>query len=170
MVCVVLLKDVESGRMLTGASHVLVVEDDEVTRAKLGGYLEAAGHHVSEACDGSEMREVLSAEHIDLVLLDINLPGEDGLDLLRDIRRHSDVGIILVTGRTDDVDRIVGLEVGADDYVTKPFNPRELLARVKTLLRRTTGTSRVDSAHKTFAGWSRFQDLFMSTGPNPMTH
>ena len=140
--------------MPTRISHVLVVEDDEVTRAKLAGYMEAAGHKVSEACDGGEMRDVLSAEQIDLVLLDINLPGEDGLDLTRDIRRHSDVGIILVTGRTDDVDRIVGLEIGADDYVTKPFNPRELLARVKTLLRRTSASARAGTECKTFAGWS----------------
>jgi two-component system torCAD operon response regulator TorR len=154
MGCADLLNTVKTLPMPTHASHVLVVEDDEVTRAKLAGYLEAAGHRVSEAADGADMREAFAAEQIDLVLLDINLPGEDGLDLTRDIRRRSDVGIILVTGRTDDVDRIVGLEIGADDYVTKPFNPRELLARVKTLLRRTMGTARVDAVHKTFAGWT----------------
>jgi two-component system torCAD operon response regulator TorR len=135
-------------------AHVLVVEDDEVTRAKLAGYVETAGHQVSEAVDGEQMRLVLERESIDLILLDVNLPGEDGLDLTRDIRRDSDVGIILVTGRTDDVDRIVGLEIGADDYITKPFNPRELLARVKTLLRRTAGAGKVVAHRKTFSGWS----------------
>ena len=140
-----------------GAStHVLIVEDDDVARTKLAGYLETAGHRVSEAIDGRELRRVMAGEPVDLVLLDINLPGEDGLDLTRFIRANYDVGVILVTGRTDDVDRIVGLEIGADDYVTKPFNPRELLARVKTLLRRTTARAPSVSetrAFRTFSGW-----------------
>ena len=142
-------------RKSTSAStHVLIVEDDDVARAKLAGYLETAGHRVSEAIDGGELRRVMASDPADLVLLDINLPGEDGLDLTRFIRASYDVGVILVTGRTDDVDRIVGLEIGADDYVTKPFNPRELLARVKTLLRRTT--ARAPSETRTcwsFSGW-----------------
>ena len=135
------------------STHVLIVEDDEVARTKLAGYLETAGHRVSEAIDGQTLRQVMLSDPVDLVLLDINLPGEDGLDLTRFIRANSDVGIILVTGRTDDVDRIVGLEIGADDYITKPFNPRELLARVKTLLRRTTARAPSLSEVKTFAGW-----------------
>lgn len=134
--------------------HVLIVEDDEVTRAKLAGYLEAAGHRVSEAGDGAAMRVVVKQDPVDLILLDINLPGEDGLDLTREIRSRSDTGIILVTGRTDDVDRIVGLEIGADDYVTKPFNPRELLARVKSLLRRSAVRVAIDGRIKRFAGWA----------------
>ena len=133
--------------------HVLVVEDDRVSRARLAGYLEAAGYRVSEAGDGKEMREVLAGHPVDLLLLDINLPGEDGLDLTRQIRSQSDIGVILVTGRTDDVDRIVGLEVGADDYVTKPFNSRELLVRVKNLLRRTAGTQRSEAQTAAFSGW-----------------
>ena len=135
------------------STHVLIVEDDEVARTKLAGYLETAGHRVSEAIDGQTLRQVMLSDPVDLVLLDINLPGEDGLDLTRFIRASSDVGIILVTGRTDDVDRIVGLEIGADDYITKPFNPRELLARVKTLLRRTTVRAPSVSEVKTFSGW-----------------
>ena len=135
------------------ATHVLIVEDDDVARTKLAGYLETAGHRVSEAVDGRELRRLLVHDPVDLVLLDINLPGEDGLDLTRFIRSRYDVGIILVTGRTDDVDRIVGLEIGADDYVTKPFNPRELLARVKTLLRRIRGNAPPASEIKTFSGW-----------------
>ena len=131
-------------RNLAGDStHVLIVEDDEVARTKLAGYLETVrgtGVKRGKSTAGG-LRQVMLSDPVDLVLLDINLPGEDGLDLTRFIRAQSDVGIILVTGRTDDVDRILGLEIGADDYVTKPFNPRELLARVKTLLRRTDGPS-----------------------------
>ena len=135
------------------STHVLIVEDDDVARTKLAGYLETAGHRVSEAIDGRGLRQVMASDPVDLVLLDINLPGEDGLDLTRFIRASYDVGIILVTGRTDDIDRILGLEIGADDYITKPFNPRELLARVKTLLRRTTARAPSVAETKTFSGW-----------------
>ena len=114
--------------------HVLVVEDEIVTRTKLVGYFENEGYKVSQAESGAQMREVMASERIDLVMLDINLPGEDGLMLTRELRSRSEVGIILVTGRTDSIDRIVGLEMGADDYVTKPFELRELLVRVKNLL------------------------------------
>lgn len=114
--------------------HVLVVEDEIVTRTKLVGYFENEGYKVSQAESGDQMREIMASEKIDLVMLDINLPGEDGLLLTRELRSRSEVGIILVTGRTDSIDRIVGLEMGADDYVTKPFELRELLVRVKNLL------------------------------------
>ncbi|MFC5078070.1 TorCAD operon transcriptional regulatory protein TorR [Vibrio thalassae] len=114
--------------------HVLVVEDDVVTRSKLAGYFESEGYVVSEAESGEQMRQILQESSIDLVMLDINLPKEDGLMLTRELRSQSDIGIILVTGRTDSIDRIVGLEMGADDYVTKPFELRELLVRVKNLL------------------------------------
>ncbi|MEJ2763702.1 two-component system response regulator TorR [Photobacterium sp. MCCC 1A19761] len=114
--------------------HILVVEDEVVTRAKLVGYFENEGYQVSEADSGDQMREIMANERIDLVMLDINLPGEDGLLLTRELRSRSEVGIILVTGRVDSIDRIVGLEMGADDYVTKPFELRELLVRVKNLL------------------------------------
>ncbi|KLV08717.1 MULTISPECIES: two-component system response regulator TorR [Photobacterium] len=114
--------------------HVLVVEDEIVTRTKLVGYFENEGYKVSQAESGMQMREIMAQEKIDLVMLDINLPGEDGLMLTRELRSRSEVGIILVTGRTDSIDRIVGLEMGADDYVTKPFELRELLVRVKNLL------------------------------------
>lgn len=136
--------------------HIVVVEDEPVTRAKLAGYFEREGYQVSEACDGDDLHAALSDNEADLVLLDINLPGEDGLFLTRWLRgQNADIGIILVTGRTDEVDRIVGLEMGADDYVTKPFNYRELLARSKNLLRRATSARR----HKTdgalrFSGWT----------------
>jgi len=134
--------------------HVLVVEDDAVTRAKLAGYVEAAGHRVSEAVDGNEMRRIMASDPADLLLLDINLPGEDGLDLTRELRAKTDIGIILVTGRTDEIDRIVGLEMGADDYVTKPFNARELVARVKNLLRRTRSSRSDDRVVHRIGPWS----------------
>ena len=114
--------------------HVLVVEDDGVTRSKLAGYFQNEGYKVSEAESGAEMRAVLQGGDVDLIMLDINLPGEDGLMLTRELRSLSDIGFILVTGRTDSIDKIVGLEMGADDYVTKPFELRELLVRVKNLL------------------------------------
>lgn len=114
--------------------HILVVEDDAVTREKLTGYFEREGYRVTAVENGQEMRAVLAEQEVVLVMLDINLPGEDGLLLTRELRARSTVGIILVTGRSDAVDRIVGLEMGADDYVTKPFELRELLVRVKNLL------------------------------------
>lgn len=117
--------------------HILVVEDDPVTRVTLSSYFEAAGYRVSEAEDGEAMWKCLADAPIDLILLDINLPGDDGFSLLREIRRTSEIAIIMVTGKTDTVDRILGLELGAHDYVTKPFNARELLARAKNLIRLT---------------------------------
>jgi len=137
----------------SGAEHILVVEDEPVTRAKLAGYFEAEGYRVSEAADGEEMWRRLSRDWVDLVLLDINLPGEDGLYLTRRLRARFDIGIILVTGRTDEIDRIVGLEIGADDYVTKPFNQRELLARVKNLLRRVAAARTADTPTMRFNDW-----------------
>jgi two-component system torCAD operon response regulator TorR len=134
-------------------AHILVVEDDPVTRAKLVGYFESEGYRVSEAEDGQSMWPLLSGQSVDLVLLDINLPGEDGLFLTRQLRAQFNFGIILVTGRTDDVDRIVGLEIGADDYVTKPFNQRELLARVKNILRRTAAAEPSGEGPKRFGEW-----------------
>ena len=137
-------------------AHILIVEDDPVTRAKLAAYFKAEGYRVSEAEDGEQMRDVLGADPADLLMIDIQLPGEDGLRLTRELRAQSDVGIILVTGRSDTVDRIVGLEIGADDYVTKPFEQRELLARVKNLLRRvrTGGGSAAASKKRQFLGWT----------------
>ena len=139
---------------MTDPYHIVVVEDDAVTRTKLAGYAEAAGHRVSEAEDGDGMWRILERDAADLILLDINLPREDGLDLTRKLRAQSRVGIILVTVRTDEVDRIVGLEIGADDYITKPFNPRELLARVKSVLRRAGDGPREPSPGRRFAGWT----------------
>ncbi len=147
-------------------AHILVVEDDPVTRAKLAGYFESEGYRVSEAADGEAMWPLLADGGVDLVLLDINLPGEDGLFLTRQLRSRYDFGIILVTGRTDDVDRIVGLEVGADDYVTKPFNQRELLARVKNLLRRTAAAARAEEGPRRFGPWRFDLERRRLSGPD----
>jgi len=137
-------------------AHIVIVEDDPVTRAKLAAYFTAEGYRVSEAEDGADLREILASRPADLLMIDINLPGEDGLKLTREQRERSEVGIILVTGRTDTVDRIVGLEIGADDYVTKPFDQRELLARVKNLLRRVRRSRSEHEAAQVrrFLGWT----------------
>lgn len=123
--------------MAPKAAHIVIMEDEPVTRVALAGYLETFGYRVTE-CDSAEKAEkILAQGAVDLLIADINLQGKDGLEITREQRARSEIGIILLSGRTDDVDRIVGLELGADDYVCKPFNRRELLARVKNLLRRT---------------------------------
>ncbi|WP_019620169.1 response regulator [Amphritea japonica] len=122
----------------TEQSHILIVEDDFASRSLLVSYFENEGYRVSETDHGESLVQRVIDENINLVLLDINLPGKDGLTLTRELRTHSKVGIILVTSKGDEIDRIVGLELGADDYVTKPFNPRELLVRAKNLLWRVT--------------------------------
>lgn len=114
--------------------HVLVVEDDSAIAAPLAGVLERAGFSTTIAATG---REALAAETGDVVLLDLGLPDMDGLDVCRRLRERSDVPIIVVTARGDEVDRVVGLEIGADDYVVKPFGKRELIARIRAVLRRT---------------------------------
>ena len=116
--------------------RVLVVDDEPRIRAILRQYLEADGFAVSEADDGTAALRLATAENPDVVLLDVMLPGTDGLDVLRQLRKTSDGYVILVTARTEELDKLIGLAVGADDYVTKPFSPREVVARVKTVLRR----------------------------------
>lgn len=118
------------------AGCVLVVDDDRSIRDMLAEYLASHGYSVAQAGDGEEMRAEIERAAPDVVLLDLRLPREDGLTLARYLRERYDVGIIMVTGAGEVVDRIVGLEVGADDYVTKPFDPRELLARIKSVMRR----------------------------------
>ena len=118
--------------------HILVVDDDVRIRQMLTRYFEQEGYRVSAAADGAAMRARLKARPADVILLDVVMPGEDGLTLAREIRAMSDVGIIMLTGRDEVLDRVIGLEVGADDYVAKPFHLREVLARVKSLLRRRT--------------------------------
>ncbi|PZO12201.1 MAG: DNA-binding response regulator [Burkholderiales bacterium] len=118
------------------AAHILVVDDDPDVRELVVEYLEKNDLRVSAASSGREMFELFDQESIDLVLLDLKLPGEDGMQLARSLRERATVPIVLLTGRSEEADRVMGLELGADDYVTKPFSPRELLARVRAVLRR----------------------------------
>ena len=118
-------------------TRVLIVDDDASVRAMLREYLGGHGFAMCEAASGAQMRECLEREPPHVVLLDIRLPGEDGLSLAKYLREHHDVAIIMVTASGDVIDRVVGLEIGADDYIAKPFDPRELLARIKSVLRRT---------------------------------
>src|SRR3954447_18978028 len=116
---------------------VLVVDDEPIVRDVVVRYLEQEGYRTLQAADGDEARELIKRETPNLVVLDLMLPGTDGLALCRWIRARSELPVIMLTARGDEADRIIGLELGADDYVTKPFSPRELVARVKTVLRRS---------------------------------
>ena len=121
---------------MTDPLHVLVVDDELRIRTMLRRYFVEEGFKVSDAGDGADMRAVLEREAIDLVLLDLMMPGEDGLSLTRYIRQRSEIPIIMLTGKGDLIDRVAGLETGADDYITKPFELREILARIRTVMRR----------------------------------
>jgi DNA-binding response OmpR family regulator len=128
---------------MNDAAHIVVVDDDEGVRSMVAEYLVRNGFSVSEAEGGERLRAIMAERPIDLALLDISMPGDDGLTLAREIRGLGRAGIIMLTANSDDLDKIVGLEVGADDYVTKPFNPRELLARIRAVLRRLQGSGAV---------------------------
>ncbi|MDP5291660.1 two-component system response regulator ArcA [Oceanimonas sp. CHS3-5] len=117
--------------------HILIVEDELVTRNTLKGIFEAEGYTVLEATDGEEMYKALSDHKVNLVIMDINLPGKNGLLLARELREQHNLALMFLTGRDNEVDKILGLEIGADDYITKPFNPRELTIRARNLLGRT---------------------------------
>ena len=121
---------------LTEAARILVVDDEPSIREPLGAYLTAQGYAVSLAADAGAARAVIGEGACDLVVTDLMMPGEDGLSLLRWVRANGDLPVILLTARGEPIDRIVGLELGADDYLAKPFEPRELLARIRTVLRR----------------------------------
>jgi two-component system OmpR family response regulator len=124
---------------MSARPHLLLVDDEASIREPLGAYLQRAGFRVSEAGSAADARKVLAGSAIELVVLDIMMPGEDGLSLCRSIREQGELPVILLTARTEETDRIVGLEMGADDYVLKPFSPRELVARIKAILRRSDG-------------------------------
>ena len=130
---------------------VLVVDDEPIVREVVVRYLEREGYRTLEAADGQRARELLERESLSLVVLDLMLPGTDGLSLCRWIRSRSDLPVIMLTARGEETDRIVGLELGADDYVTKPFSPRELAARVRTVMRRSTRPTERDE-HLAFDG------------------
>jgi DNA-binding response OmpR family regulator len=140
------------------APHILVVDDDPRVRELVAEYLADHDMRVTAAASGGEMFAVLDREAIDLVLLDLKLPGEDGMQLARKLRERATIPIVLLTGRSEEADRVMGLELGADDYVTKPFSPRELLARVRAVLRRYQVQATLperDNARRAFrfSGW-----------------
>ena len=140
--------------------RVLIVDDDPLIRELLHAYLSQEGYEVHCAATAELAETFLASQTVDLVMLDIRLPGKDGLTLTRELRVRSEVGIILITGRNDEIDRIVGLECGADDYVIKPLNPRELVSRAKNLIRRVRHAqtpqplAAVAKPVKQFADWS----------------
>lgn len=141
------------------APQLLIVEDELVTRNSLKSIFEAEGYDVLEAVNGDEMHTALSDNVIDLVIMDINLPGKNGLLLARELREKGETALMFLTGRDNEVDKILGLEIGADDYITKPFNPRELTIRARNLLSRTMRTDEGDSdglqvESYRFNGWS----------------
>ena len=138
--------------------HILVVDDDRDIRELLSEYLQKQGYRISVAGDGRAMRAAIAVAVPDLIVLDLMLPGEDGLTLCRELRSQSDVPVLMLTARGEEIDRIVGLEMGADDYLAKPFNPRELVARIKSILRRARALPlnlRPDEARFIhFSGWT----------------
>lgn len=137
--------------------QILIVEDEIVTRNTLKSIFEAEGYDVFEATDGTQMHRILSGQEIDLVIMDINLPGKNGLMLARELREHANIALMFLTGRDNEVDKILGLEIGADDYITKPFNPRELAIRARNLLQRTMTETAKDASnieHYRFNGWT----------------
>jgi len=143
--------------MTTPAEHLLIVDDDPVICDLVKLYLSEEGYRVSAVQNGTDMRHVLAEHVIDLVILDLIMPGEDGLTLTRYINEHSNTAVIILTTKNATVDRIVGLEMGADDYVTKPFDERELLARVRSVLRRRSKkTIDADNDNELSGTWVRF--------------
>ena len=144
---------------MSSALHIAIVDDDVDITQLLGNYLQGHGYRVTLLHNGRSLNELMTADPPNLVLLDLGLPGEDGFSIARHLREHWRCGLVIVTGRGDSVDKVVGLEVGADDYVTKPFDLRELVARIKAVLRRMSsespGSTAVASRHTLcFAGWA----------------
>ncbi|EJM22665.1 response regulator with CheY-like receiver domain and winged-helix DNA-binding domain [Pseudomonas sp. GM21] len=160
--------------------RVLIVDDDPLIRELLHAYLSQDGYEVHCAATAELAETFLASQTVDLVMLDIRLPGKDGLTLTRELRVRSEVGIILITGRNDEIDRIVGLECGADDYVIKPLNPRELVSRAKNLIRRVRHaqapqpTPAIAKAVKQFATWALDTDrrrlIDQTGGETLLTH
>ena len=145
---------------MAGEPHVLIVDDERDILDPLASYLSRNGFRVSKARDAAAARETLAAHSLDIALIDIMMPGEDGLSLTGFIRATSKIPVILLTAKAEETDRIVGLELGADDYVTKPFSPRELIARIKAVLRRTSN----DLVRAPEADAYAFADWVLRTG------
>ncbi|TWX58599.1 two-component system response regulator ArcA [Colwellia hornerae] len=147
--------------------HILIVEDEDVTRFNLRNLFEAEGYQVSEATDGESMDTQLQNNTINLVIMDINLPGKNGLLLARELTSNNELGLIFLTGRDSDIDKILGLEIGADDYLTKPFNPRELTIRARNILNRIGQTkNEIEKAVITFNKWSLDGNSRKMTAPD----
>jgi two-component system aerobic respiration control protein ArcA len=147
--------------------HILIVEDEDVTRFNLRNLFEAEGYQVSESTDGDSMDTQLKNNTINLVIMDINLPGKNGLLLARELTSNNDLGLIFLTGRDSDIDKILGLEIGADDYLTKPFNPRELTIRARNILNRIGQTkNETEKAVITFNEWSLDGNSRKMTAPD----
>jgi two-component system OmpR family response regulator len=149
------------------SAHILVVDDHREIRDLLARYLARCGLRVSVAESAAKARRVLETSAIDLVVLDLMMPGEDGLSLCRHLRATTDVPVIMLTAMAEDTDRVIGLEIGADDYVVKPFNPRELLARIKAVLRRANSLPRQRKAPD--AGIVRFERWQLNVGRRELT-
>ena len=150
-------------------AHILIVEDEDVTRFNLRNLFEAEGYDVSEAIDGDSMDVQLNSHDINLVIMDINLPGKNGLLLARELTNNREMGLIFLTGRDSDIDKILGLEIGADDYLTKPFNPRELTIRARNILNRLNQgktDSESESAIIHFNNWVLDGNSRKMTAPN----
>lgn len=163
---------------MSGSAHVLVVDDDPEIRDVIKDYLAEEGYRVSPAATGAEMRQILGRSAVDLVILDVRLAGENGFDLARELRQKSDAGIIMLSRKDDVVDRVAGLEVGADDSIAKPFHLRELLARTRSVLRRrnapappaeATPAVRVGTEY-VFGGWrlDRRSRVLLSPSSRPV--
>lgn len=153
-------------------ANILIVEDELVTRSTLKSVFEAEGYNVLEATDGEEMHQIVEENTINLIIMDINLPGKNGLLLARELRKNQNIALIFLTGRVNEVDKILGLEIGADDYITKPFNPRELTIRARNLLTRTmaedlaTEETEPKVANYKFNGWTLEADSRSLISPN----
>ena len=141
-------------------ANILIVEDELITRTTLKSIFEAEGYDVLEADNGDTMHQIIKSNPIDLIIMDINLPGKNGLLLARELREYQNIALIFLTGRDNEVDKILGLEIGADDYLTKPFNPRELTIRARNLLTRTMKSRPSETRdndkinHYKFNGWT----------------
>ncbi|MEC8710389.1 MAG: response regulator, partial [Pseudomonadota bacterium] len=141
---------------MSDAQHIAILDDDPEIRSLLEQNLRGAGFEVSTASNGRDLKTILEHQTIDLIVLDLMLPGEDGLTICRELRAESNIPIIMLTAMTHEADRIIGLEMGADDYLTKPFSPRELVARIKATLRRqgmVTTQSEDRRRAAVFEGW-----------------
>ncbi|HEY0044877.1 MAG TPA: response regulator [Allosphingosinicella sp.] len=149
---------------MAGEPHILLVDDERDIRDPLATYLSRNGYRVTKAEGAAAARQILAAHAIDLILLDVMMPGEDGLALTGFVRATSATPVILLTAKAEETDRIVGLELGADDYVTKPFSPRELVARIKAVLRRTEGGAAGKAVHAPDAEGYAFGPWVLRTG------